>query len=430
MKQGSGPSMARPCPASNNGCVPLNKPRCQLSDDEVSQMLGSLVRRLDSVGLATQPEVACKVLDLVSNPDAQVADFAKVIRTDAALSGRLLRLVNSAYFAQARSVTSLERACSLLGIERLRSFSLGFYLSRGAASEPSEALSRRVWGQSVFRACLAAEMARRATPLLASEAFIVGLMLDSAVPLMPKLAGEGFRRILTQGEPPDKQFASEFTTLPFTHVDVATAMAMRWKLPEVLASPIARHHTPPDDAAGTDRIGKLHRIAYCVGALDLNQGAGVAGHAGVRLGLAAQTLGMDPPSEGAVVANATAEYHAAVGLFASVAESLPDTDALSARVHHQLVEILDKELAREATAEKQSAARSRFSLGGFGVQFEEAREGTAVAVLYDSTGTPLVRHRFKVAGATAESLRAALGLDAGSEDQLGPIGDYLRGMAA
>lgn len=393
-------------------------------------MLEVLARRLESVGIATQPEVGSRILELVSEPDAQVADFAKVVRTDAALAGRLLRMVNSAYFAQTRTVTSLERACSLLGIERLRSFSLGFYLSRSAASERGAGLSRQVWGQSVFRACLGAELARRVVARAVSEAFVIGLMLDCGIPLMPRLAGNAAAEILELHEPPGRQFAMEFETLPFTHVDVATAMAAQWKLPELLARPIEWHHTPPGDSPRDDSVHALHRIAYYVGLIDLDRVTGTATQPAPLPGVAQRALGLSPEELAGAVGRATKEYEVSVGLFGEVADCVADSESLAARVHNQLIEVLDKAMSQKSGEPALPAARPRFALGGFMVELERGTDGDAVAVLYDSSGNALLCHRFLAAGTTPERLRAALGLDPGSGDQLEQIGTYLRGLAA
>jgi HD-like signal output (HDOD) protein len=140
------------------------KPRSALTPPEVVELQAEIDRRLTGLGLPTQPAVAARILALVANPDAGLKQYADVLRHDAALTGRLLRLANSAYFAQIKPVTTIERSCVLLGLERLKAVSLGFYLSRAAATDPNHVLSRRVWTQSVLRACLAAEMARVTCP--------------------------------------------------------------------------------------------------------------------------------------------------------------------------------------------------------------------------------------------------------------------------
>ena len=125
------------------------KIRALLTAAEIAPLQEWLGERLERIGVESQPELVAKILELTSNPNAQLQDYAKIIKTDPGLSGRLLKLSNSALFAQRRPVTSIDRACLLLGVERLKSISLGFHMSRAAAAgckTGAKSIGREVWG--------------------------------------------------------------------------------------------------------------------------------------------------------------------------------------------------------------------------------------------------------------------------------------------
>ncbi|MEK6703789.1 MAG: HDOD domain-containing protein, partial [Planctomycetota bacterium] len=325
----------------------MAKARCELSATEIEQLHRALGEKLDRVGIETQPEVAMKILDLVNDAQAQLVDYAKIIKTDAALSGRLLRLANSAFFAQVTPVSTLERACSLLGIDRLRAFSLGFYLSRAASSDVAHRLSRRVWGESVFRACLAACLARRLVPHATMEAFIVGLMMDAGLPLMYKLQGRPFLEIDEERATPSRRHHREFTSLAYTHVDVIAVLAKTWKLPSMLAKPLVWHHSPPGDCTRQEPEHILHRIAYYVGALELDDRTKLPREAAPMSALATRMIGCDDRDLTKLIAAAAGEYKATMAVFSGVAASMESIDSLPDLVHLQLARILDETLTRE-----------------------------------------------------------------------------------
>jgi EAL and modified HD-GYP domain-containing signal transduction protein len=56
----------------------------------------------------------------LQDPNAQLADLERVITSDVALSFRLLKYINSAYFSLRNEVTSIKQALALLGLEPLR----------------------------------------------------------------------------------------------------------------------------------------------------------------------------------------------------------------------------------------------------------------------------------------------------------------------
>lgn len=404
------------------------KRRADLTAAEVTALLADLDRRLDGIGIETQPKVAAQILELTCDPNSGLAQYADVIRADAALSGRLLRIVNSAFFAQRSPVTRIDRACVLLGIGRIKAVTLGFYLSRAAASSASQTISREVWGQSVFRACFAAELARRVCPILASEAFVVGLMLDAGLPLMHKLLGAPFDAIYTRKLPPAKQFRIEAEVLPFTHVDLVTTLVRRWRLPEVLAKPIQWHHVHPSETESDASSHRLHPVAFFTGAVDLTE-EGLLKQGSPMPTLAASVLGMTGQEVENAARAATREYRAVLSLFDGVADAVANIDRLAERVHAELVELVDAEAGR-GFDESCRARTMCFNLGGGPVEIEAEPDGGGTIYMLDSTGCRLASYRFNASRETPESLRNALGLESSPNDDTEDIARFLRDIAA
>ncbi len=404
------------------------KPRSALSAAEIEALYAAIDAKLDRVGIETQPEVAAKILKLVADPRSGLRQYAEVIKPDQALNGRLLRLANSAYFAQRKAVTSLDRACVLLGIDRLKAVALGFYLSRSAATDPQQKLSRRVWGESVFRACLAVELARRTTPSHAPEAFVVGLMLDAGLPLLRTLLGKPVDAILAEVRPPAPQFEREMQSLPFTHVDIAATLMRRWRLPELLARPIERHHTPAPEEGEGDAIVALHRIAYYAGSVHLDPGTALPRSATPLAGIAERTCGVKPDVLAPIVRRACEEYRAMTDLFRGVADSIGDIGQIADQVSLQLASIIDGALL--GSIRKDEEGRRAISLGTQDVEFEPDRDGRMVAYLRDSTGERLISYIFTPGASSVESLLDALGIDEAPAESRSAINNYLRSLAA
>jgi len=408
------------------------KVRSMLSATEISHLQDHLDERLDRIGMASQPEVVLKLLSLASKPDSQIIDYAKVIKTDHAVSGRVLRLANSAFFAQRSPVSTLERACLVLGLERLKSVSLGFHLSRAAAGSGEQALSREVWGQSVLRACIAGEVARVIAPAHVPEAFVVGLMLDAGIPLMPKLAGPSYVRLLEGRPGPGRLFRLENESLPFTHVDVMCAAARKWKLPELLARPIELHHTRPAEPRRDDPLGRLHRVAYVVGLLEFPTGSARTAISAQSPGmcLSSSMLGIQAPDLGPIVARSVSEYSATIGMFSDIASSLEDSgETLGERIERELITAVDLRI-EESLGREQSQHAGRVVVGGQTVELVREPDGGVVAVLYDARGQQLLTHRFTPGSVSPAAVADALGLDVSGEGEVKRLADYLVAKAA
>lgn len=399
------------------------KLRHELSAAEIEALWVSLAQRLESVGLETQPAVACKIIDLVNSPGAGLRDFADTIKADPALSGRLLKLANSAFFAQRSPISSLDRACVLLGLERLKGVSLGFYLARGTATDGT--LSKRIWGESVYRACLMSELARSICPALAPEAFVVGLMMDAGTPFLAGWLGHSAREIIDSGDTPTRQHQRELNELPYTHTDVSVALTRQWKLPAILAQPIERHHTaPPTRAAApeADPIQTIWRLGHYVGSLRLGPVPADAKPLDI---MGRSLLGMTSESLGGATRRAALEYSAMREMFTEVAASVGDLMNLSESIHRQLVAFSDGLISEQLRHETQAPGLD-LAVGQQRLEVRLEADDSCSAYLYDTLGRRLVSHTFNPRQEAAKDVLQALGIDNASDTTIADLDRYLK----
>src|SRR5207253_3167511 len=70
--------------------------------------------------IPSPPTVVLRVLDQASKPDCTIGALGQIIQLDPGLSGRVLRIVNSAMFGLSRAVTSIQRALAVVGLKSTR----------------------------------------------------------------------------------------------------------------------------------------------------------------------------------------------------------------------------------------------------------------------------------------------------------------------
>jgi len=409
------------------------KPRAELSASEIETLREQLNRRLDGIGIASQPEVAMRLLSLASDVKAELQDWSKVLRTDPAVSARVMRLANSAFFAQRKPVTNLDRACLVLGLERLKAIALGFHLSRAVGVNGVDSVARRVWGQSIFRACLACSAARITAPGLVPEAFITGLMLDAGIPLMARLMGDGYVALYDTTPCPATLLRREMELFPYTHVDIIAVLAKRWRFPELLAKPLDWHHTRPSGSGQSDSPQRLHRIAFVAGIVELNIDPDKQFAPETPIAPAAITgqkiLGISDAELSRVITTARGEYELAIDLFKDIAHGVADMSRLAESVHLALSAAVDQTIETAIRAES-AAAGDRLTFGQTAIELHRADDGTGVAYLYDSAGKRLLAHRFRMAEETARTLCESLGVERPTPDVLTRVQEALRRLAA
>src|SRR5436190_16788705 len=78
--------------------------------------------------LPSLPSIAMQVLDLAQRPEADIAEIARIISKDPALSGKILRTVNSSFYGRSQSISTISHALVILGLQSVKTLVLGFSL--------------------------------------------------------------------------------------------------------------------------------------------------------------------------------------------------------------------------------------------------------------------------------------------------------------
>jgi len=144
-------------------------------------------------GLSPRSGRSMNLLSLMAElnqPDFDLDRAQRLIRTDASLSYKLLRYLNSAFFSLPREVHSVQQAVMLLGSSNVRKFCSIVFLSQVGMKRPDELLKNSIQ-RARFCELLAPERAQEAFTLglLSLIDVLVGAPMDEVLEGLP-LAGE------------------------------------------------------------------------------------------------------------------------------------------------------------------------------------------------------------------------------------------------
>ena len=87
---------------------------------EAEQFIASKI-----INLPTLPDIAHKVVSLVQDEKTSGKDLSKLITYDQAISLRLLKVANSAYFGFSNEVSTVQHAISVLGFDEVKRLAVG-----------------------------------------------------------------------------------------------------------------------------------------------------------------------------------------------------------------------------------------------------------------------------------------------------------------
>ncbi|GAB4213339.1 MAG: HDOD domain-containing protein [Rhodoferax sp.] len=213
------------------------------------------------VKLPAMPRVGRQLLARLGADDVSLAEIAAQIQADPALSAKLLRLANSAYFHVSRSIATVGAATQMLGLVMVRNLVVGH--SMGAVYGQLADFDLPVfWRHGLYTACLSRWLAQQ-TGRDGDCAFTLGVLQGIGILHMHAAAPQAMQGIACEADMLSPRRAQvERATLGFHHGDVASALAQRWNFPPVLAESLRWIPLPLDAQPLNADAAWIHLAAW------------------------------------------------------------------------------------------------------------------------------------------------------------------------
>jgi putative nucleotidyltransferase with HDIG domain len=183
----------------------------------------------------------------LAGEDVSFAVLGDLIEKDAVLTGNILRVVNSAAYARSTPVSSVRRALSILGIEKVRNTVLAMSISRmlNQAKPPAGFNMEEFNRHSAAVAMLSDLLAQRVDAGYPEGAFVAGLLHDVGRLLIPMALPHEYYEILRRREQTGLPWVQcEMDVVGFTHASLSADVLDQWKLPEEVRAAVQEHHSP------------------------------------------------------------------------------------------------------------------------------------------------------------------------------------------
>ncbi|UCF93759.1 MAG: HDOD domain-containing protein [Desulfobacterales bacterium] len=198
-----------------------------------------------------------KVVETCNNPRSSPNDLNRVISLDPVLTGKVLKLVNSAYYSLREPVASTTRAIIMLGINTVKNLALSTAILEAMQGSRSFGLFSvdDFWAHSLCVGVTAKSLAAaQGVPLAAREEyFVAGLLHDlGKIPLNKQFPDEYFRALDWARTKREPLLQAENAAFGFDHCTVGRLIAEKWQLGHNLIASFAYHHQP-QAAADEDR---------------------------------------------------------------------------------------------------------------------------------------------------------------------------------
>ncbi len=226
----------------------LTIPFSEVHKEKMDLLAQAVSREVES--LPQFPDNIVFIQRLILDPDSEIADIARQISTDPALTADLLKQVNSAQFMLPKKVDNIVEAVKLVGMKGIRNL-LYTHGTQKILGEKYQQM-RELWEHSYRTAFYAYQLAKsfKKRKDILDDIYVGGILHDLGKIIVASLHPDLLDRIKSfcksKGIPSSM---IEDLSVGFNHAFIGAMIAQKWNFPEQLVAAIRHHHEPTECSA-------------------------------------------------------------------------------------------------------------------------------------------------------------------------------------
>ena len=196
--------------------------------------------------LPVLPELFYRIVEAASNPETPISELSGLILEDQVLTGKVLKMANSAYYAMPQKISTVTRAVMILGFITLKNFITAVTVVDALNSDGFKGGQyETLWVHALACSLSASLLAQRLEVDHQEVAMIAGLMHDFGKLFLDHHFPEKYGRLTEMTRQGMDVLTAERKMFGLTHVDVGEKIAEKWDLPMPLVEAIRNHHRVP-----------------------------------------------------------------------------------------------------------------------------------------------------------------------------------------
>ncbi len=212
-------------------------PLAQTSTPEASNASGTLdflLRRMRHTSdFPAMSDAVARIQGMASSETESISNFTNEILKDVALTNKLLRLVNSAYYARGGNISTVSRAVSLVGFNGVRNMALSLVLLERMQDKAHAAILKEEFLRSLMAGAIAGELCPWARD---NEPAFIGAMFHNLGRLLAEFyfpqEARMVRGITSSGRQTISEASASTSVLGLSFEALGLGVAKAWGLPE------------------------------------------------------------------------------------------------------------------------------------------------------------------------------------------------------
>ena len=193
--------------------------------------------------------VARKLMQIAADERVNLAEIQALLRTDAAFSVEVLRLVNSPLLGARTEVTSILQAVAVLGLDRVKALATTLALRMFLVGKPSDAL-QACWRRNLAVA-IVSELLAPYVGFDNDACYTAGLLHDIGRLALLWASPDLYEGVLAQPEIANFDLLqNEKAVFGIDHCEAGEWILTEWEFPADLREVALMHHRKPEPAFG------------------------------------------------------------------------------------------------------------------------------------------------------------------------------------
>ena len=196
--------------------------------------------------LPALPHVLVKLISACNKDEVDMMEVSRLVEKDPSLSGKILKLVNSAYYGLPRKIESIHHSVTYLGTGTIKNIAISssIYQAFSPPKGDDQFNLKTFWWHSLRCAVFAQLIAKEIKYKNPEEAFLTGLLHDiGRLVLWVNYPKEYSELLANYSGRPDLLLAGEIRQ-GITHCEIGAWLLNRWNLEPFLVDAVMYHHEP------------------------------------------------------------------------------------------------------------------------------------------------------------------------------------------
>lgn len=222
---------------------------------------------LESASLPTLPNVACKLISISSQGGIGMKEIASLVSKDAALSAKVLKIANSAFYNFPIKISTIHQAASRIGLNAIRSLVLSIsFFSMKAKNNKDGFNYEKFWEQSLSSAVAAKLIMAEIDKSNLEEIFVVGLLQNIGELILALSFSDQYEQVLLETSKGEKDVVVlEDQIIGADHPFIGYEVTKYWGFPTQLLTPIQYHHCPEGYKGNDNKLKLTINVVYLSG---------------------------------------------------------------------------------------------------------------------------------------------------------------------